>query len=401
MAVVGPGLAARDQREDVTILVETTAHAMAAALAALAPSDARLAVCGATDWTGVGAAPAGLIALDETAPSAILARAVAAVWRTATAEDEAAARAATFAALGLRRPSPPEPPRRGPRILYVGAPDPFYLAFERAAQNADGDVRAALTSFAAFDHLHDEPFDAVALNGGADPASTLSLCGALRRNADLHTLPTLFIAQADDGAGADAAERGAAVTCDVRADAGAALAWLAQAVAVERRRRTAETDLAAMRAAAAEPRTGLFNPAFIEAHIETLAQRAHAAGRPLSVACLRISPAPGASAPHPAAWARGFSEAAALAGRVVRTADSAAVWDDNTLAFAFPGLDLAEAESAIGRIVAIGECTAFAADGGAGPLDFHRATMMLAPGESGAGVLARALGGLNAWAARA
>jgi hypothetical protein len=49
------------------------------------------------------------------------------------------------------------------------------------------------------------------------------------------------------------------------------------------------------------------------------------------------------------------------------------------------------------RIASVAECTAFAVgDDGAGPLVFERSAVELQPGESGAGLLARALRGIEA-----
>ena len=44
----------------------------------------------------------------------------------------------------------------------------MFLALERALADHGGVVAAAFSSYAGFDHLHDEPFDAVVLNGAQD-----------------------------------------------------------------------------------------------------------------------------------------------------------------------------------------------------------------------------------------
>ncbi|MBU6373802.1 MAG: hypothetical protein KJS97_13830, partial [Alphaproteobacteria bacterium] len=339
--------------------------------------------------------------LDVDAPDAALLRHIDLVTRAAIGADERDARIETLSALGLSRPRPASIAPKGARILFVGRPDPYFLAIERAATRAGVDLTAALTSFAAFDHLHDERFDAVLINGASDTGAALSLCGALRRNSELNTLPTLFVTAADGAVAQDAAERGAAVIAAVDQAPTIAFSWLLRAVAFERRRRAVEADLAAIAGAVAEPRSALANPLFAERHVETLARRHHLSGRPLSIAALKLGPAPGATPAHPAVWARAFSEAASITARLVRDADLAAVWDETTLLFTLPALDAAAAETALARIAAVGECTAFATDGAAGPLSFHSSVATLAPGESGAGLLARALAGVSRWAANA
>ena len=59
----------------------------------------------------------------------------------------------------------------------------MFLALERVLAEQGGLVAAAFSSYAGFDHLHDEPFDAVVLNGAQDAQTAISLCAALRRNA--------------------------------------------------------------------------------------------------------------------------------------------------------------------------------------------------------------------------
>ena len=406
MAFAGPtGPAPRGPPpEDVTIVIEADVATAMARAAELAPDPARLALAVAA-LTAAGPILAGFDgfdAIDVNAPPAALRRRIAALWRVGLARDELAARRATMSALGF--PAAPRAPEADapPRLLFVGRPDPYFLALERAAGAAGASILGALTTFAAFDHLHDERFDAVIVNGAVDPGPALSLCGALRRNTDLATLPAMVACTPDAEAATvrDAAERGADVIDRGDGPPQAALSWLIREIKAERRRRQIDADLGACLATVAEPRSRLANPLFIERHVETLAARHHASGRALSVAAIRLSPAPGASVPHPAAWTRTFADAAGVAARLIRTADTGAVWDDDTLILALPALDERDARAALDRIVAVGECTAFASEP-AGPLEFNAHAATLAPGESGAGLLARALGGLSRWAAHA
>lgn len=409
VALVGPGAAPRGAAaEDVALHVEDDI-ARAAQAAAAPGGPARIAACVAARWLdgarlaepSLSAEAAPFEAIDIDAPDAAVRRRIDLISRTAIAVDERDARLETLAALGLPRPRTATTPAAATRILFVGRPDPYFLAVERAAGRAGVTLAAALTSFAAFDHLHDERFDAVLINGASETSAALSLCGALRRNSELNTLPTLFVTAADTAAtsGAEAAERGAAVVAAVDQAPTIAFSWLLRAIAFERRRREIDADLAAIAGAVAEPRSALANPLFAERHVETLARRHHLSGRPLSVAALKIGAAPGATPAHPAVWARAFSEAASITVRLVRDADLAAGWDESTLVFTLPALDAAAADAAMARITAVGECTAFATDGPAGPLSFHASAASLAPGESGAGLLARALAGVQRWAA--
>jgi len=336
----------------------------------------------------------GAVALDA-APD--LLRAQVEAWlRVATAEDERVRRIATATDVGVILPAQQEP--RALKALYIGAPNAMFLALERAFADHGGVVAAAFSSYAGFDHLHDEPFDAVVLNGAQDSATALSLCSALRRNASLYHLPTMVVTATDDAkTSAAAIERGASAVAAANEPCGPSLGWLFEAVRRERRRRTAEHDIRALRDVMGEARTGLFKRSAFDAHLSRLAADHQLNGRPLALAVLRVLPAHGVRQPSEQIWKRGFDEIASLAARLMRECDSGAAVGRDFIAVAMPATQLAGAKRTASRIAAVAECTAFASgEGGAGPLVFEQSAVELQPGESGAGLLARALRALDA-----
>lgn len=335
----------------------------------------------------------GAIALD--APPALVSSQASALLRVAIIEEERARRAETATALGVTLPQPFE--HRRLKALYIGAPSPLFLALERALSEHDGIVAAAFSSFAGFDHLHDEPFDAVVLNGAQDANTAVSLCAALRRNASLYHLPTLVITAPGDHATQNAAiERGASAVVTSTEPCGPSLGWLFEAIRRERRRRAAEHEMRALRDVMGDTRTGLFKRDAFDAHLARLAADHHNSGRPLSLVALRVLTAPGSREPTDAVWKRGFSEIASLAGRLMRETDSGAVVGADLIIVALPAARLKSAKRTAERIASVAECTAFAAgDGGAGPLVFEQSCAELQPGESGASLLARTLYALD------
>lgn len=335
----------------------------------------------------------GAIALD--APPLLLAAQIRAFERDAIAAEECARRRASALALGASMPKPLE--ARGLKALYIGAPSPKFLRLESTLAQHGGLVTAAFSSFTGFDHLHDEAFDAVVLNGAHDPGTAISLCAALRRNAGLYHLPTLVITKPGDESVANAAiERGASAVTALNESSGPGLGWLFEAIRRERKRKAAEHELRALRDIMGDPRTGLFRRATFEAHLARLAEDHHANGRPLSLAALRVLPAHGARAPSEEVWKRGFSEVASLAGRLARDADSGAAIGGDVIAMALPAANLLAARRAAERIASVAECTAFASgENSSGPLVFEQSTVELQPGESGMGLLARALRALE------
>lgn len=336
----------------------------------------------------------GAIALDA-APRLLHAQ-VEAWLRIATIEDERSRRRVTAEAHGVALPAM-LPPRQL-KALYIGAPNATFLALEHALADHGGAVAAAFSSYSGFDHLHDELFDAVVLNGAQDAATALSLCSALRRNASLYHLPTMVVtAPSDTQTAAAAIERGASAVAAANQPFEPSLGWLFEAVRRERRRRAAEHDLRALRDVMGEARTGLFTLPAFDAHLARLAADHHASGRALALSVLRVLPAHGSSQPSEAVWKRGFDEIASLAARLMRECDSGAAIGVDFIAIVMPATGLAGAKRAAMRIAAVAECTAFASgENGAGPLVFEQSAAELQPGESGAGLLARAMRALDA-----
>lgn len=390
IALAGPGRPAPDG-EDIVILADNSSPAAGAAdnppLAVLA------ALPGAAPPPPLSAQITGAIAVD--APPRLLLSQIEAWTRVARLQDECARRVATAAALG-KAPSPAAAPRKL-KALYIGAPSAMFLMLEEAFARRDGLVAAAFSSFAGFDHLHDEPFDAVILNGAESAGTAISLCAAFRRNASLYHMPTLVVTARGDTTTANAViERGASAVATVNEACGPALGWLLEAIRRERLRRRAEHDIRALCDVMGDPRTGLFQRAAFDAHLARLAGDHHQSGRPFALAVLRVMTAPGARTPSEQAWKRAFDEIANLAARLVRETDAGAALGAEFIAVALPATSLNGAKRMAERIAAVASCTAFASgEGGVGPLVFEQSAVELQPGESGAGALARALHALD------
>jgi two-component system, cell cycle response regulator PopA len=401
-ALPGPFRPAPDG-EDITILaaggdVDEFARLCAASLSAPEPPLARLIGLRSGTPPALGLSNTnlftGAIALD--APPKLLAAQVEACTRVAIAEEERVRRQATATQLVAGAPHPIEP--RKLKALYIGAPSTMFLALERMLSQHDGLTAAAFSSYAGFDHLHDEPFDAVVLNGANDASTAVSLCAALRRNASLYHMPTMVVTKPGDVATANAAiDRGASAVAEANTPCGPSLGWLFEAVRRERRRRAAEHDIRALRDLMGDSRPGLFRRDPFDAHLKRLAADHHASGRPMALCVLRVLPAHGLSEPEPDVWKRGFTEIASLAGRLMRDGDVGVALGHDFIAVAMPATPLTGAKRTAERIASVAECTAFASgEGGAGPLVFEQSAVELQPGESGGALLNRALRALDA-----
>jgi two-component system cell cycle response regulator PopA len=385
--------------EDITIIPSGDPDPCALARAALdSPAAPLICLAGHSAVSppppsGPASPFAGAIALD--AQVHLLAAQIEAWKRIAVSQDERARRRSTATATGAPMPTPLA--KRPLTSLYVGPPSAAFLALDHVFSAMSGSIAATFTSFSGFDHLHDQPFDAVILNAAQDAAKALSFCAALRRNSSLYHAPTMVVTSPGDAATATSAlERGACATTETNALCTKALAWLFEAIRRERLRREAEYDMRAYRDLMGDTRTGLWLPGPFNAHLGRLASDHHASGRALALCAFRVLPAHGARAPSVDAWNRGFNEIASLAARLMRDADSGAVCGADAIAIALPASDLAGAKRTAERIAAVAECTAFAAnEDGAGPLVFEQSAVELQAGESGPGLLARALRALE------
>jgi len=324
------------------------------------------------------------------APDGVIERELVSIQRHSAARTELLRRIETARARGVAS-SASEP--NGPwRALYIGEPSPFFLAQERAFEAVDGKLEAAFSSFMGFDFLHDSRFDAVTLNATNDAATALALCGALRRNARLHHLPTAVIVKRGDTATiVGAVDRGATLIVHADEAPEPTLHWLFEKVRRGRRHAHVEAGLAAVKRVCVGP-GGLFNSDYFADHLTRLADAAHISGRPLTVAALRICLAPGARTRSATAWDRSVVQIGELAGRLVRAHDAASLLQDDIIVIALPGSHAEEGRHAAKRVSSVVECTSFASgEGAAGPIVLEHSVVELNPGEGGGAFLARAL----------
>jgi two-component system, cell cycle response regulator PopA len=383
-ALSGPAFLRPSPRAEEVVLLDCAALNVAEAAATLrAQATGPLALIG---WSEEALSTTAGADLDGCAPAdahgVSLARYLRAAGRFGVAR----------AAADLRRgaPAPMTGPEPELRLLYVGAPDPSFLFLDRLCRARGAELQAVLTSFAAFDALQDAPFDAAILNGLSDPASALTLCAALRRNAELQDLPIALAGPDREGFESEAAGRGASLVLRRAHDGD--LEWLAQHVRLARDHSAVRASLRVLRDAAREARTQLVHAAYFEADLAKQATAHHHANRPFSLIAFRLEGLSGLSPPDAA---RAFGEAASLALRLVRAEDLAGRIGEDTFAISLPNTDAHAADIASRRIAAVAECTAFAASPAGACVQLIGAVSCLAPGEGGAGLLARTLDGLR------
>ncbi len=387
VALIGPAaVRPAPDGEDIAVLDGEANNLLDLTRQARAENCAALAFVGAVPLArGPRAGVDAWVALD--APPAALRRTFERIYRDGLIQEESRARRRTTAALGFP-PAAQAPMERGQRVMFVGAPTPAYLPLERAWTARGGALGGALTSFGAFDYLHDGRFDAVVLSAENDPAAALSLLTAMRRNTDLHDTPVMVIAKpSDEQVGEDARKRGADWVCAPSDDLVRCAAWLSEDIRRARVRRHALDVTEQVPAPEAPWALHIF-----AAHLETLAAAHHDKGRPLALGCLRVL-----GAPRTEAGARGLAELGGLMPRLVRACDSIGAFDGDTWLLAMPATHAPGAVATLDRMISVFNATAFVAGdrGEHAPLRFFRRACELSPGESGPGLLTRVVDALE------
>ncbi len=327
-------------------------------------------------------------------PAQIAAR-IQLVLRVTVMEDETRLRAQTLAArnvdvdLGVD-----EHTFDAPQILYVGEPTPRYLALQRGLADCDARVTACFSTFSAFDFLHERDFDAVVLNAidATEPAFTI--CGGLKRNTRLYHLPVVLMTDIERFKPIDEAfERGASdlLPHDASPDE---LARRVLSLARERRRRDA-VKAAFSRARGHDPSddvvditTGLATAQFFVDHLDTMARRARAVSRPLSLILVRVATPQSISRPTREDTMR---QIGGMVRHLVRAEDLAARVQGSLFAVAMPGAPYGAAKAAAKRLESVGECTAFEGDDFEDPFQVKMESVVaeLEPSELGSRFLSR------------
>lgn len=314
--------------------------------------------------------------------------------RTATAQEELALRMRTFRERGRIL----EPPEIGPsrwRVLAIGEPAPRFLALSHVLSRNGAQVVGAFTAYTAFDYMHDQPFEAVVLWGGADESEALSIAAGMRRNTRLYHIPALLYLRASDSPSlAEVFHRGVSdVATPETPDAQTAERVIELARAYRLQTSIRQALNRARGSGLMDVSTGLFTRDLFIAHLGGLIRSAGVRHRPLSVCVLRLAEKPELAALRAEGWVdKAVPQLGSMIGRLVRAEDTAARLGPETFALALPATALPAARPAAERISAVIGCTAFDAGDGRPPfvVDFDMGVVQVEPGESAERALARA-----------
>ena len=280
-------------------------------------------------------------------------------------------------------------------VLSIGQPEPEYLALTHSLREQGVEVTAALSSYSAFDYLHDKTFDAVLLWGGAQPAESLAIAAGMRRNTRLYHTPVLLrlnkLVEIDVG---DVFMRGVNDIANPKARIAEVTDRLVRLARTHRRQLTIRKTLESMRhSTQMDKGTGLFGRDLFASHLARLAKAAGERNRNLSICVLKIAETPEVTR----ARARGMLDKAvpqigSMVARLVRAEDTAGRLSNDVFAIALPATTAIAARNVGERISAVVSCTAFDSGQGKPPyvVEFIVGAAEIQAGEPAAAALTRA-----------
>lgn len=278
---------------------------------------------------------------------------------------------------------------RKPGALFVGPPSDRYLPLEQALARRGVVLRAVLSSFSAFDHIHEGIVDGIIIHIGERPEGGLALSSALRRNPRLKAMPIAVVAGPGfvDLRPANARQVEDALTGGVQDEAAldrfvAAMRWKEREDIVRALLQTPPDK------AAADPSTHAFNREGFAQSYARIARQARLARRPLALTLARLRPAEARAHPQDVASLAG-DQAVALLRRLVRGHDVLARLSRDVIAVVWMGAKRRDAEIGVARLSAVLEATTFGARANAA-LRLETATAALAPDENASHLLHRA-----------
>ena len=280
-------------------------------------------------------------------------------------------------------------------LLSIGQPHPEYLALTHELRRRGAETIAALSSYSAFDYLHDKSFDAVLLWSGEQPSEALSVASGMRRNTRLYHTPVLLrlndAVELDLG---DAYLRGVNDIANAQAGVQEIADRLMRLARSHRRQLTIRKTLESMRRnPEIDKATGLFGRDLFASHLARLSKAADARNRPLSICVLKIADTPEVvRARAKKLLDNAVPQIGSMIARLVRAEDTGGRLSNDVFALALPATPLPAARNVAERIAAVIGCTAFDSGQGKAPyvVEFEVGVAEMLEGEPAAVALTRA-----------
>ncbi len=275
-------------------------------------------------------------------------------------EEEVSLRGQTMTELGIKHVAPPVIAKNEEpiSILFTGGAAAQFIAIKNALEEAGAEVTAALTSFTAFDYLHDKNFDVILLNVLKDLEPAFTIASAMRRNTRLFHVPAIMLVDMPSFSSVDEAfARGASDLINQSDGADIARQRILNLGHERRRREQVKQSFEALRGTdIMDGKSGLFAPKFFARHLNRTTRQARLINRPLSLSVVRTVAPPGIARKYVEAARRQFGS---MLRHLVRAEDMAARIEPGVFCVLMPGASKSPARAAARRIEGVVECTAF------------------------------------------
>ena len=239
-------------------------------------------------------------------------------------------------------------------MLYVGDVSRIFPALQKALESFDHDLTAALSTYTAFDYLHDTNFDAIILDATSPVVNAESFCDMINRSPGLADLPLLVLVDPTQLLG-DATVQRASDLMHRDADPDLVAVQLAH---LRRFLPPASQAFSPPCADVTDPATGLFSRPFFEDHLSMQIQWAQERQQPMSLVVIRVA---SSEEEHVCG---DLSHTAKIVRSLLRAQDAPCRLDWTRIAVSLPGADKLEAAAAARRICDVMDATAFEASYG-------------------------------------
>jgi len=246
------------------------------------------------------------------------------------------------------------------RILFIGKATPEFMVIINALQKKNVEVVAAFTSFSAFDYLHERAFDAVVMNALEQSEPALTISEAMRRNAKLFHVPSLFLIDPNTFQDHELAyKKGARDIISSDADTQEISGRILELANYHRIHDQLKREFNSIGGKTClDTATGVFNEAFFRAHVRRVCETARHVQEPVSLMAIRVRPNAHFDIPK-IKVDEAIAQIGAILKSLVRMQDITARMDQDIFMIAFPGHDRASVAPVIKRIEGIVDCAAF------------------------------------------
>ena len=244
-------------------------------------------------------------------------------------------------------------------ILFVGKASPAFMTILNALQDNNVQVKAAFSSFSAFNYLHEEDFDAVVMNATENIAPSLLVAATMKRNSRLYNVPVIFLTSNNFNDVDEIYQKGGHDIILDTAEMPEIRGRILEAANFHRIHAHMKNALADLRFdGAIDLASRLFNREFLVKHLTRVLADCHKHKYDLSLIALKVHPSSLMKIPADRI-AQAENQIGGMIRSLVRAQDICARVTNDVMILVFPEQNVDRLDAVLERISAIVECAAF------------------------------------------